>query len=83
MDVEVWYSPSDDKSLRFVKNMGEFLKPIINEVKFSPNFITWPCRWCEKEFIEENCLGNGKYCGTVHDTSAGIGGKWLIMESLR
>ena len=50
VDIEIWYSPSDDKSLRFVKNMGEFLKPIINDIKFVPNFITWPCRWCPKSF---------------------------------
>jgi hypothetical protein len=50
VDAVVWYTSSDDKSLDFIKNMAEFIEPIIDDVNFEPKFVTWACPHCEPDF---------------------------------
>jgi hypothetical protein len=32
VDANLWYSSSDDRSLDFIKNMADFIEPIITQV---------------------------------------------------
>ena len=81
--ASMWYTSSDDKSLDFIKNMGEYLKPIVKEMDFKPKFVTWTCEGCDADFKKENCLSNGKYCALQSDMSNQISGSEIIMEDLR
>lgn len=40
---QIWYSSFDDRSLDFIRNMGIYLKDILRNIDFEPNFVTWPC----------------------------------------
>ena len=55
--------------MNFVTSLGELLKPIIDEINFTPRFVTYGSEQNTKEFKEENCLSNGKYCATHHGDS--------------
>lgn len=81
VNFQIWYPPSNDRSLRFIKNMGEYLKPLTKNINFEVNFITLPCEWCPKFYKDNNCLGDGKYCELA--PFSGNQGKAMIMESLR
>jgi len=62
VDVEVWYTSSDDKSLDFLRNFREFVLPIMSEIHFYPRSVTWACPHCEVEWKRKNCVSDGKYC---------------------
>ena len=79
----IWYTTSDDKSLDFIKNMGEYLRPLVKYMSFKPNFVTWSCDDCDKEFKQTNCLSDGKYCALQDDMNNIIEGKDILMEDLR
>ena len=64
--VELWYTHSDRKTLNFVNSLGTLMKPIIDDIEFVPNFVTYSCPDCTKEFKKENCLSNGAFCATSH-----------------
>lgn len=50
-----------------------------------PRFVTWACEACTKEFKEEECFSNGKYCAPNHikDEFNRIEGRKIMMEDLR
>lgn len=60
--VGIWYTSSNDKALDFLKNIGEYLKPIVKQMDFEPKFVTWSCENCKDTFKKKNCVSNGKYC---------------------
>ena len=80
---QMWYTSSDDKSLDFIKNMGEYLRPLVKEMSFQPKFVTWSCEDCDVEFKKQNCLSDGKYCALQDDTNNVIDGREILMEDLR
>jgi len=65
-EVEYWYSQENEQSMRFLRYMGDFIKPIfgdkISGVNFLPHFVTWACPLCDSKFKKEHCLSDGKYC---------------------
>jgi len=77
--------------MRFLKNMGEFLGPILNNIKFDPSFVTWACPHCDKAFKKDHCLSDGKYCAShmvqglfkVNFGNKEIKGSDLLLENLR
>ena len=78
---QIWYPPSNDRSLRFIKNMGEYLKPLVKNIDFEANFITLPCKWCPRHYKNNNCLGDGRYCELA--PFSGKEGRTMMMESLK
>ena len=81
--VELWYTPSDDKSLDFIRNFSEFVKPILDDITFYARPVTWACPHCEESWKKKNCVSDGLYCAMQHDNNLHIDGKEVIMESLR
>jgi hypothetical protein len=83
VDATLWYSSSDDRSLDFVKNVAEFIEPIIKTVNFMPKFVTWSCPHCDSDSKRTNCVSDGKYCAMQHDANIDIDGVEVVMENLR
>lgn len=89
--TDFWYTSSDDRSLDLIKDLSEFLTPILDVVKFNPKFVTWNCQenmLCSDKFKEDNCLGNGKYCAMLPQdiglkNQKKLTGKDVLMEDLR
>lgn len=54
-------------------------------MNFTPRFVTWACPACTKEFKQDECYGNGKYCAPNLNraTDSFIKGKDIIYEDLR
>jgi len=49
-EVGFWYTSSNDKALDFLKNIGEYIKPIVGSMDFEPKFVHWHCKGCEAKF---------------------------------
>ena len=43
VEYEYYYSSSDDRSLDFIQNWGEYHKKFGKDVQFTPRFVTHPC----------------------------------------
>lgn len=83
VNVEVWYTSSDDKSLDFLRNFRDFVEPILPHINFHPRTVTWACPHCEIDWKRKNCVSDGKYCAMQHDNNLHIEGKEIILENLR
>ena len=62
VNIELFYTSSDDRSLDFIRNMAEYLEPIIQQITFEPKFVSWACPRCDSDFKRKNCISDGKYC---------------------
>jgi hypothetical protein len=62
VDATFWYSAGDDKALDFIKNVAEYIEPIVGQVNFKPKFVTWSCPHCDSTYKRKNCVSDGKYC---------------------
>mmetsp|Transcript_16900 Transcript_16900/g.25999 ORF Transcript_16900/g.25999 Transcript_16900/m.25999 type:complete len:272 (-) Transcript_16900:280-1095(-) len=80
--AEMWYSSSDDRSLDFVKNIADYLEPLMDQIVFEPKFVTWACPKCSTSFKEKNCVSNGRYCATTNGLSD-LTGREILKENLR
>jgi len=78
VDATFWYSSGDDKALDFVKNMADYLEPIIRFINFEPKFVTWACPHCESSYKKDNCVSDGKYCALQSATNNDINGVEII-----
>lgn len=70
VDVDIWYTSNDDRSLVFMRDMKSYLIPLdkSNEgIKFHPKFVHWSCPHCDSDFKKRHCLSDGKYCAMNHD----------------
>jgi hypothetical protein len=83
VEANLWYSSSDDRSLDFIKNMREFIEPIITQVNFEPKFVTWACPHCDSDAKRTNCVSDGKYCAMQHDANVDMDGSDVVIENLR
>ena len=83
VEAEFWYTSSSDKALDFVRDMGEYIEPIIEQVHFEPKFVTWACPACDEDFKKDNCLGNGLYCASKHNQLQGLSGIEILNEDIR
>jgi hypothetical protein len=83
VNVEVWYTSSDDKSLDFLRNFEEFIEPILPHIHFYPRTVTWACPHCETAWKKTNCFSDGKYCAMQHDNNLHLDGVEILQENLR
>jgi len=86
VDVRIWYTSSDDRSMDFISDMGEHLKPIMDRLNFNPNVVHFSCATCDSAFKRQNCLSDGKYCALYgHDKGHPdtFNGKQVVEEDLR
>jgi hypothetical protein len=75
VNVELFYTSSDDYSMDFIRNMARYIEPMIEQVKFEPRAVTYQCRECEQSWKERNCLSDGRYCAMMHSSSLDITGE--------
>jgi hypothetical protein len=48
----------------------------------TPHYVFWRCYYCEREYLENDCYSNGKYCA-VESSNEKLKGKEIILEDLR
>lgn len=84
-DIEIWYSSNNNRALDFIKEFDKYAHKLAGYVKIQPRFVTWGCPACTKEFKDEECFSDGKYCAPNHikDDFNRIAGKDIILEDLR
>jgi len=84
-DVELWYSSNNVLALDFIKEFDKYRHQMGTYMNFKPRFVTWACPACTKEFKQDECFGNGKYCAPNLNraTDSFVLGKDIIMEDLR
>lgn len=83
VNVKMWYTSSDDRSMDFIADMGEFLRPVLGELQFYPKVVHYECKWCDVEAKKLNCLSNGSYCAVVPKPTDTFHGRDIVMEDLR
>lgn len=89
VDVDIWYTSNDDRSLVFVRDMKDYLNPLSKSqegINFKPKFVHWSCPHCDSDFKKRHCLSDGKYCAMNHDMSESKyiqNGKDIVLENLR
>ena len=90
VDVKVWYTTNDERSLLFVKDLGKYVRQADRSergIDFEPKFVHWSCPQCDSDFKRQNCLSDGKYCAMNHDSNSDEietqDGKDVVMENLR
>ena len=52
---------------------------------FHPRFVTWGCPSCTKDYKEDECFDDGKYCAPNHakDAFNQVKGTDILLENLR
>jgi len=89
VDVDIWYTSNDDRSLVFVKDMKEFILPLAGSkdgINLHPKFVHWSCPHCDSAFKKRHCLSDGKYCAMNHDMTDSKfvqNGNDVVLENLR
>mmetsp|Transcript_9305 Transcript_9305/g.15684 ORF Transcript_9305/g.15684 Transcript_9305/m.15684 type:complete len:170 (+) Transcript_9305:535-1044(+) len=83
VQLSLWYSANNDRSLDLLKDLGDYLKPVIKEIDFQPRFVHWNCPHCDSDFKRDNCVSDGQYCAMQDEFSDSMKGKDLVMEHLR
>jgi hypothetical protein len=56
--VQLWYTSDDDRSLDFIKDLGEYIKPMVDrsalglmhKVNFEPKFVHYACEYCDADY---------------------------------
>ena len=83
VNVELWYTTSDDKSLDFLRNFEQFVQPILKDINFKVRTVTTSCPHCEIGWKKKNCVSDGKYCAIKHEHNLHLDGREIIIENLR
>ena len=68
--------------MRFLKELGELIKPIMDQVDFEVKTVNWACPTCDTDFKRKHCISNGAYCAMQKQGSA-VDGKVILNEDLR
>jgi len=82
VEYQLWYTSSDDRSLDFLADMGEYDTKLGEHATFTPRFVFWECLFCDQRLLLDNCWGQGKYCA-VDTTNTEIKGVEIMTEDLR
>ena len=77
-----WLDITAEQNYVLVREFDKIRKKLGDKAKFSPNYYFFP--HVTKNFDNENCLGDGKYCCLDPDFSFGpITGRDIAFEQLR
>ena len=83
VNVDFWYTSSDDKSLDFIRGVSRYVEKLTNRINWEPRFVTWSCPMCPDDYKEQNCISDGKYCSMKKNENLKISGVELLHEDLR
>lgn len=83
VEMQLWYTSSNDRAMDFIKYFGEELEKFSkDDVEFVPRIVTWACPNCDADFKKKECVSNGKYCAMNYQSTY-ILGKDILIEDLR
>ena len=73
--------------MNFVNGLGTLLKPIMDDIIFSPKFVTVACEKCTFSYKQYECLSDGKYCAPDHadhdESNRGqVHGREVLLENI-
>ncbi len=61
VEYDIWLTSSNDRALDFITEFQRFDTKILGEkVLMTPHYIFWKCSFCDKDYLEKDCYGNGK-----------------------
>jgi len=70
VDVDLWFSSNNQKALTFIKEFDEYAHQLQKYMTFHPRYVTWGCPSCTKDYKDEECFDDGKYCAPNHAKDA-------------
>ena len=82
VEYDIWFTTSNDKALDFIVEFKETDKELGSSVLMTPHYVFWRCEYCEKDYLDNDCYGGGKYCA-VESSNENIRGRGIILEDLR
>lgn len=82
VEYDIWYSSSNDVALDFIQDFKKIDQRFGEDVLMTPRFVFWECLQCDEEFLELNCLGGGRYCGTEASNDQ-LPGREIVLEDIR
>jgi len=51
VEVDFWYSSSNDRALDFLEDFAPLFKKLGDKVNLTPHFVFWECKNCAKQYI--------------------------------
>jgi len=67
VEVDLWYATSLDLGITLSEELAAMSLSFTNDHShkplFTPRIATFTCWDCDQEYIQENCVSNGVYCG--------------------
>ena len=82
VEYDLWFTSSNDRALDFISDFREYDEKFGSKVLFTPHYVFWKCPFCESQYLENDCFGNGKYCA-VEPSNENIRGREIILEDIR
>lgn len=82
VEYDIWYSSVEDKALDFIVDFQKYDQLLDQNVVMTPHFVTLDCPYCDTDYIEKDCYGEGKFCA-VYQPNMNITGQKIIQEDLR
>jgi len=73
---------SSDRAIDFLEDFKQLQEAFGDTVKFNPRYVFWECLNCDKDYLERDCLGGGKYCA-IEPSNTLIKGTEIVYEDLR
>jgi hypothetical protein len=62
VEYDIWFTSSNDKALDFIEDFSSTDKELGESVLMTPHYVFWKCNFCDKEYLDKDCFGGGKYC---------------------
>lgn len=82
VEYDIWFTSTDDRALDFIDNFRAFDDLFGDKVLMTPHFVTFDCQGCDRDYKENECFGDGKYCAINHDNTK-LSGHEIILEDIR
>lgn len=84
MNVKIFFTSGDLKSMIALSGLEEFMDVFKQHITFEVHFIVEKKTYASKEWKNDHCYGDGKYCGLVDPGRRNrMDGKDIIDEDLR
>lgn len=68
IDIDLWYTSSDHRSLRLIFHLGKYVEEVKDIMRINPKIVSKQCGpECSEKDKKDHCLSNGKYCDMHSD----------------
>lgn len=82
VDVDFWFTSSSDRAIDFLEDFKKIEVELGDKINFEPRYVFWECTNCDKQYLDDDCFGGGRYCA-VESTNMNIKGRDIVLEDLR